>query len=164
MLNVLLISDEEKLHYVFIKDFNRMMYSQTGTKNKGKKHFYMHCLQTFTTEEILNRHKERCILINGMQKPIYEEGTIEFTNYDKQIPTPFRIYADIESFTKKVNITKGKRTTFYSKHIPYSVAAKLVCTDNTYTQPTKIFFGSNCINKFLQWVFKEKKRCNKIIK
>ena len=61
----------------------------------------MHCLQNFTTEEILNRHKERYILINGMQKPIYEEGDIEFSNYDKQIPTPFRIYADIESFHKK---------------------------------------------------------------
>ena len=119
VLNVLLISDEEKSHYFFIKDFNRMVYSQTGTKNKGKKHFY--CLQNFTTEEMLNRHKERCILIKGMQKPIYEEGTIEFTNYDKQIPTPFRIYADIESFNKKVNIRKGKSTTFYSKHIPYSV-------------------------------------------
>ena len=164
MLNVLLISDEEKLHYVFIKDFNRMMYSQTDTKNKGKKHLCMHCLQNFTSEEILNIHKERYILINGMQKPIYEEGTIEFRNYDKHIPTSFRIYVDIESFNKKVNIRKGRSTTFYSKHIPYSVAAKLVCTDNTYTQPTKIFFGSNCINKFLQWVSKEKKRCNKIIK
>ena len=101
MLNVLLISDEEKLHYVFIKDFNRMMYSQADTKNKGKKHLCMHCLQNFTSEEILNIHKERYILINGMQKPIYEEGNIEFSNYDKQIPTPFRIYADIESFHKK---------------------------------------------------------------
>ena len=116
------------------------MYSQTGTKNKGKKHFCMYCLQTFTTEEILNRQKERCILINGMQKPIYEEGTIEFTYYDKQIPKPFRTYADIESFNKKVTIRKSKRTIFYSKQIPYSVAAKLVCTDNTYTQPTKILF------------------------
>ena len=164
VLNVLLISDEEKLHYVFIKDFNRMMYSQTGTKNKGKKHFCMHCLKNFTKEEILNRHKERYMLINSMQKPIYEEGTMEFTSYDKQIPTSFRIYVDIESFNKKVNIRKGRSTTFYSKHIPDSVVAKFVCTDNTYTQSTKIFFGSNCINKFSQWVFKEKKRCNKIIK
>ena len=28
-LNVLLISNEEKSHYVFIKDFNRLMYSKT---------------------------------------------------------------------------------------------------------------------------------------
>ena len=28
-LNVLLISNEETSHYVFIKDFNRLMYSKT---------------------------------------------------------------------------------------------------------------------------------------
>ena len=28
-LNVLLISNEEESHYVFIKDFNRLMYSKT---------------------------------------------------------------------------------------------------------------------------------------
>ena len=125
VLNVLLISDEEKSHYVFIKDFNRMMCSQTGTKNKGKKYFCMHCLQNFTTEEILHKHKEKCIIINGIQKSTYESGTIEFKNYDKQIPVPFKIYADIECFNKKVNIRKGKRTVFYSKHVPNSVGAKL---------------------------------------
>ena len=29
VLKVLLISNEEKSHYVFIKDFNRLMYSKT---------------------------------------------------------------------------------------------------------------------------------------
>ena len=158
------MSDEEKSHYVFIKDFNRMMCSQTGTKNKGKKYFCMHCLQNFTSQEILNRHKENCIKINGAQKPIYEEGTIKFTNFDKQIPIPFKIYADIECFNKKVNIRKGESTTFYSKHVPYSIGAKLVCIDDTYSLPLKIFFGSNCVNKFLQWVFNQRKRCNQIIK
>ena len=43
VLNVLLISNEEKLHYVFIKDFNRLMYSEVKTKNQHKKHFYMAC-------------------------------------------------------------------------------------------------------------------------
>ena len=45
--NVLLISNEEKSHYVFIKDFNRLMYSRT--KHKDRKHFCMSCLQNFTT-------------------------------------------------------------------------------------------------------------------
>ena len=47
VLNVLLISNEEKSHYVFIKDFNRLMYSRT--KHKDRKHFCMSCLQNFTT-------------------------------------------------------------------------------------------------------------------
>ena len=33
VLNVLLISNEEKSHSVFIKDFNRLMYSEVKTKN-----------------------------------------------------------------------------------------------------------------------------------
>ena len=33
VLNVLLISTEEKSHYVFIKDFNRLMYSQIKKKS-----------------------------------------------------------------------------------------------------------------------------------
>ena len=141
-----------------------MICSQTGTKNKGKKYFCMHCLQNFTTEEILNKHKEKCIIINGTQRSTYKSQTTEFKNYDRQIPIPFKIYADIECFNKKVNIKKGKSTTFYSKYEPNSIGAKLVCIDDRFTQLTKIFFGRNCINQFLQWVFKIKPLCNNIIK
>ena len=69
----------------------------------------------------------------------------------------------LSALIKKVN-RKGKSTTFYSKHVPNSVGAKLVCIDDKFTQPTKIFFGSKCINEFLQWVFRTKPLCNKIIK
>ena len=34
VLNVLLISKEEKSRYVFIKDFNRLMYSRTKHQHK----------------------------------------------------------------------------------------------------------------------------------
>ena len=76
VLNVLLISNEEKSHYVFIKDFNRLMYSKT--KHKDRKHFCMSCLQNFTTKEILNKHKEQCLLINETQAVKYETGRIKF--------------------------------------------------------------------------------------
>ena len=55
MLNLLLITEKGKSHYVFIKDFNRLMFSRT--KHKDKKHHCMSCLQSFTTEEILSNHK-----------------------------------------------------------------------------------------------------------
>ena len=48
VLNVLLIKNEQDdSRYVFIKDFNRLMYSQIKTKNIHKKHFCMSCLQNF---------------------------------------------------------------------------------------------------------------------
>ena len=36
-MNLLMIHEENKSHYVYIKDFNRLMFSKT--KNKNKKHF-----------------------------------------------------------------------------------------------------------------------------
>ena len=58
VLNVLLISNGEDSHYVFIKDFIRLMFSEVKTKNQHKKHFCVSCLQNFTTKEILNSHRE----------------------------------------------------------------------------------------------------------
>ena len=52
----------------------------------------------------------------------------------------------------------------YSKHIPNSIGAKLVCIDNKYTQPTNIFEGKKCVNKFLKWIFTIKLLRNNIIK
>ena len=94
VLNALLTSNEEKSCYVFIKDFNKLMYSKT--EHKEKKHFYMSCLQNFTTKEILNNHREQCFLINETQAVKYESGTIKFKKFNKQIPIPFKIYADTE--------------------------------------------------------------------
>ena len=119
-LTVLLISNEEKSHYVFIKDFNRLMYSEVKTKNQHKKHFCMSCLQNCTTKEILNNHRERCLLINDTQAVKYETGVIKFKNYEKQIPIPFKIYADTECLLKRINIDEDKYTNYIKIHIPNS--------------------------------------------
>ena len=42
-------------HYVLIKDFNKFMYNQT--KHKHKKYFCMHCLQCFSSEDVINKRK-----------------------------------------------------------------------------------------------------------
>ena len=61
--DLLLIFSEDQSHYVCIKDFDRLMFSIT--KNKNKKHFCKRCLQCFSSESILVRHKEDCLVING---------------------------------------------------------------------------------------------------
>ena len=89
-LNLLLITDEEKQHYVLIKDFDRMMFNIS--KSHHRKHFCMHCLQHFTTKEGLDQHRENCLLINGCQAvkmPNRGKNIVEFRNYHKQMPVPF---------------------------------------------------------------------------
>ena len=44
----------------------------------------------------MTKHKEDCLSINGKQLVKLEEGKIEFGNYFKQIPVPFKIYPDFE--------------------------------------------------------------------
>ena len=99
---------------MYIKDFDRFMFHKT--QNKNKKWFCRSCLQCFSSKNVLIKHKENCLSINGKQSVKLEKGIIKFENYFKQIPVPFKIYADFEcnlrgvesyegSYTKNIKIT-----------------------------------------------------------
>ena len=64
----------------------------------------MYCLQCFTSEQVLTNHKENCIEINGQQaiKMPSKDSKVKFTNFYKQLPVPFVIYADFEAITQKI--------------------------------------------------------------
>ena len=62
-MDLLLLIDNEKSHYVYIKNFNRFMFHRT--KNKNKKWFCKICLQCFSSEKILIKDKVICLSING---------------------------------------------------------------------------------------------------
>ena len=108
---MLLLIDDAKSHYVYIKDFNRYMFYKT--KNKNKKHFCKNCLQCFSSENMSTEHKKDCLSINGVQAIKSAKGTITFKNFFKHIPAPFKIYTDFECNLKSVEIYKG----FYSKRV-----------------------------------------------
>ena len=114
-MNLLLISDKFKSHYVFINDFDRFMFNKT--KYKSKKHFCKNCLQCFGFEKILSEHKEDCLVINGKQSVKLESGFISFKNYSKQIPVPFKTYADFECILKKVESDIVDDNSSYTKNI-----------------------------------------------
>ena len=124
----------------------------------------MHCLQNFTSEEVLSNHKTQCLSIYATQAVTYESGTIKFKNYEKQIPIPFKIYADTECFLKRTNSYEGKYTIKYQEHIPNSIGAKLVCIGDRFTLPFIIFKGDDCINKFIKWIFEQKEWINRVIR
>ena len=77
------------------------------TKNKSKKYFCKSCLQCFSCKNVFTKHKEVCLSINEAQSARLEKGTIEFKNYFKQIPVPFKIYADFECNLKSLESYEG---------------------------------------------------------
>ena len=62
-MDLLLISDNFRPHYMYIKNFNRFMFNKT--KHKGKKCFCKNFLQCFSGGKVLIEHKKDCLAING---------------------------------------------------------------------------------------------------
>ena len=65
----------------------------------------MYCLQCFSSQRVLNNHKDICIQINGTQAirmPNKYNNILKFNNFHKQQAVPFVIYADFEAITEKI--------------------------------------------------------------
>ena len=176
-MNLLLITEDEKKHYVLIKDFNAFMYNQS--KHKERKHFCMFCLQCFSSERILANHANNCLTINGMQAinmPKPGKNILNFKNFYKQLPVPFVIYADFEAIMKKVQgcelseemeNEKNKRsyTEAYQTHEDCGSAYKVVCCyDDKYRKDICIYRGENAVYKFMEQMLEEVKYCKDVIK
>ena len=114
-VDLLLLIHDDKSHYVYTKGFDRFMFHET--KNKNKKWFCRSCLQCLSSKSMLMKHKENCLSINGKQSVKLEKVINEFEDYLKQIPLPFKIYANFECYLRGVEFygvscTKNIKITF----------------------------------------------------
>ena len=166
-MNLLLITEDEKKHYVLIKDFNAFMYNQS--KHKERKNFCMYCLQCFSSERILANHVNNCLTINGAQAiniPKQGENVLKFNNFHKQLPVPFVIYADFEAITKKVQGCKQSEemekdkdrrsyTEAYRTYKDCGYGYKVVCCyRERYSKPIQTYRGENAVYKFMEKMLK----------
>ena len=113
---------------------------------------------------MLIKHKEDCFSISGQQSINLEKGTSEFKNYFKQLPVPFKIYADFEYNFKNVECYEGTYAKKYHEHIPCSYAFKVVCIDDKYNKSIVVYRGVNAAYKFIKAILEERKYCTKIMK
>ena len=146
VLDLLLVNN----HYVLIKDFNRLMFNKNKCKNK--KWFCKSCLQCFSS--MVKIVCQLMVLIK------LEREFIEFNNFNKMIPAPFKIYEidmgihnDCFSYTAK-----------YQDHVPCSFAYKLVCVHDKYSKDVVLYRGKNAVYKFIQSIFKEHDYCRSVMK
>ena len=169
-MELLLITENENNHFVYIKDFNRFMYNYS--KHKERKHFCMYCLQCFSKKEVLEKHKDRCLVINGEQAirmPSKDNNTLKYNHYHKQLPAPFVIYADFEALTEKIHGCQRNNdksfTEAYQKHRDCGYGYKVVCCyDDKYTKDVKYYRGENAVYKFLEQMLEEVRYCKNIVK
>ena len=102
--------------------------------------------------------------INEAQSVKLGKGTIEFKNYFKQIPVPFKIHDDFECNLKSVESYESS----YSKNIKITFlvvfAYKLVCVDDEFTKPAAVIRGENAAYKFIEAIHKDYQYCKKVMK
>ena len=136
------------------------------TLHRGKNDFCRYFWQGFSTEEILKLHFKDCFKINGTKWGIIpKKGKyVKFKSYERKIKSPFIIYSDFESiFLVQENNweqnPEGSYRNKYKKNIACSYGYKLVCVDNKFSNPFKIYLGEYAVYNFLNNMMEESKYC-----
>ena len=160
-IDLLVTSNTETNHYVWIKNFNKLCAGVT--KNTAKKFFCKHCIQHFPSEDRLEKHMMDCIVLTkcqAIQMPA-EGEVIKFKTFRETVKIPFVIYADLESILQKLTVTQKEemgqeQTEKLQKHVACSYGYKVVCCyDEKLSKPFKMYRGMDSVNKFFTDIFEE---------
>ncbi|XP_061388725.1 uncharacterized protein LOC133323843 [Musca vetustissima] len=107
-VNLILLYNDNKFHYIWIEDMSRILRSQL-TRHKTHVHICNSCLQHFTDEDKYNGHKKGC---GGVvcTLPEKDKALLKFKNYGKKERIAFVIYADAECILEDVADVVGGNT------------------------------------------------------
>ena len=133
------------------------------TKNKNKKYFCTSYLQCFSSKNVLIQDKKICLSINSAQSVRFEKGTSKFKNYFKQIPVPFKVYANFEYNLENVEGYEGSYSKKYQDHASCGFAYKPVCVDDKFTQTIVVFRGENVAYECIKAILKKYQYCKKVM-
>ena len=158
-IDLLKLEDGDNHHYVFIKDFNKLMFKQIQSKRKAKKWICRHCHRPFEEEYLLDQHTENgCMVVEGQKivmpqfdptKP--DKFFIRFKNHYKKLKAPFVIYADFECLTTRTGTvsTKEIKTDRYQHHRPCGFMINVVNSIDGSSEPF-LYRGEDCMDVFVQ--------------
>ena len=152
-------------HYTTIRTFSRLVHSQLSN-HKCATYCSKKCLHGYSTPELLEAHAEDCCHVQRTKFP--KDPRCRFTNVQKQLPSPFVVYADFESILKTVNedvdVTQGVDTNIdssthtFQEHIPCSFAYKIVSSvDRDFSRPLAMYRGEDAPEMFVRKLQLEEK-------
>ena len=117
-----------------------------------------YCLQKFSDQEKLDKHKIDCIIHTSVRVEFTYKEKLEFTNYQKQIKNPIIIYADFESKLEKIDTCDSNPCESFSnqiqKHAPNSFCVHTKCEVDEYSK-LEIYTGPNSAEKFMNYLESE---------
>ena len=128
-------------------------YLYSNNKSKKRKYFCNRCLNSFLTQENLDKHKYLCVKYNiRLEKIILpKEGEkLHFKRINHMIKSAFTIYFDVETYFQYLKRSNQKITNHEKLLKPYLVSYILKCNyDEKFSKKCQIFTGFNCVSKML---------------
>ena len=144
VINLLLIMGQEnKNHFVWIKDLSRLFASKTTDE---KKFMCQQCITFKTkTQEKLDEHLKHCIKNEkcNVVLPKPEHNILKFTNKNREFQHPFHVFADFESTLENVYDDTEGDTKKYQKHVQNSFGLKYNCIHKEHDEEVKICNDKN---------------------
>ena len=139
-----------KDHYVLIKKLDVFL----GDHNK--KYICRQCLSSYTSENILIKHKQKCGKDNIATIKSSNESHFQWKNHFHKNPLYFRIYADFEADNEKDNSIIGNKTTNVFKQNPVLNGCHIVSEldDVLKSDYYKSTLGYNNVDWFVDEVIK----------
>ncbi len=165
-IELLTLEEGNKSHYVFIKNYDRLIESQTN-KMKARKFHCHHCLHGLVSEELLEKHiANGCLAVEGQQNQMPKgEDTIHFKHHYKQLKAPFVIYADFECLTTVHDEPKNKnrKTEKYQHHRPCGFIINVINSIDGSSEPF-LYRAEDCMDAFTDKMIEAKERIMEKIK
>ena len=144
-INLFRLDEDNKNHYVLIKDYSRLLGSQTNKTNRQL--FYcQYCQKGFSKENLLQAHLLKGCMANEVQaiEMPEEKEKMSFQKHYKKLKCPYVIYGDFECLTALTN--EGIKGT-YQNHKPSGFMLNVV---NSITGEAKphLYRGEDCMDVF----------------
>jgi len=150
VINLMYLESDGKGHYVFIKDFDKLMFGQ-HSKCKNRTHFCPTCLHCYKKGETLEAHREKgCYAKEGERFEMPKDGdSIKFNRMYNKEWSPFVVYLDFEAAPVPVDDFLGKKTVVKADHQVVSYCMHVVSRVPGINIDPVLYRGPNAVEDLL---------------
>ena len=158
-INLMLITENNRKHYVAIKSLSRLLSSQ-NTKHNGKEYFCTNCSQGVWEECSRDEHVGYCKhnKLVRIEMP-HRRPIVEYSDGQFQFKVPFIMYADFESILEPIqelgNNPRISTTRGINVHVPSGWCVYGEFAYGEVKDPLKLYRGKDCVRKFCDHVIGE---------
>ena len=162
VVNLMLIEDNEKRHYVAIKSLGRLL-SKMNSKHNLSQHFCNNCLQGFSEQRSRDEHYVYCRSNESVRIEMpTKRPIVEYSNGQHQFKVPFVMYADFESILEPIqgaiNNPNVSSTRGVNVHTPSGWCLHSKFAYGNVDNPLTQYKGSDCVERFCERIISEAKR------